>query len=53
MILLLFIFTGAWLAELVDEIKHNAPYKYLWEYPNTPNLDEEEPTIDLDDLDNK
>jgi len=27
--LLLSIFTGARLAELVDAMKHNAPYKYL------------------------
>jgi hypothetical protein len=34
-------------------MKHNAPYKYLWEHLKTPNLDEEEPTADLDDLDDE
>jgi hypothetical protein len=37
----------------VDAIKHNAPHKYLWEHPDTPNLDEEEPTVDLNDLDDE
>jgi hypothetical protein len=52
-ILLLSIFTGARPVELVDTIKHNAPHKYPWEYPETPSLDEEESTKDLDDLDDK
>jgi hypothetical protein len=52
-ILLLSIFIGARLAELVDAIKHNAPHKYPWEYPETLNLDVEEPTADLDDLDDE
>jgi hypothetical protein len=52
-ILLLSIFTGARPAELVDAMKHNAPHKYPWEHPETPSLDEEEPTADLDDLDDE
>jgi hypothetical protein len=52
-IILLSIFTRAWPAELVDAIKHNAPHKYPWEHPETPSLDEEEPTTDLDNLDNE
>jgi hypothetical protein len=52
-ILLLSIFTGARPAELVDAMKHNAPHKYPWEHPETPSLDEEEPTEDLDDLDDE
>jgi hypothetical protein len=51
--LILFIFIGAWPAELVNVIKYNAPYKYLWEDPEILNLDEEEPASDLDNLDNK
>ena len=50
---LLSIFIGVRLVELVDTIKHNAPYKYLQEDPEIPNLDKEEPTSDLDDLDDK
>jgi hypothetical protein len=50
-ILLLSIFTGARPAELVDAMKHNAPHKYPWEHPETPNLDKKEP--DLDDLDDE
>ena len=52
-ILLLSIFIRAWPVELIDVIKHNAPYKYLWEHSETPNLNIEEPIIDLNDLDNK
>jgi len=51
--LLLSIFTGARPAELVDAIKYNAPYKYPWEDPEIPNLDKEEPTSDLDNLDDE
>lgn len=51
-ILLLSIFTGARLAELVDVMKHNAPYKYLWEHPYDPDLERQDPAEDLDDLDN-
>ena len=52
-ILPLLIFIGARPVELIDIIKYNAPYKYLQEYPETPNLDEEELIIDLNNLDNK
>jgi hypothetical protein len=52
-ILFLSIFTGARPAELMDTIKHNAPHKYPWEHPETLSLDEEEPTADLNDLDDK
>jgi hypothetical protein len=45
-ILLLSIFIRAQLIELMDVMKHNAPHKYPWEHPDTPNLSEEEPTID-------
>jgi hypothetical protein len=34
-------------------MKHNAPHKYPWEDPEIPNLDKEEPTSDLDDLDDE
>ena len=37
----------------MDGLKHNAPHKYPWEHPETPDLDLQEPTEDLDDLDDK
>jgi hypothetical protein len=52
-ILLLSIFTGARPAELVDAVKHNAPYKYPWEHPEDPGLEGQEPTEGLDDLDDE
>ena len=34
-------------------IKYNAPYKYSWEYLGDPDLEGQEPIVDLDNLDNK
>jgi hypothetical protein len=51
--LLLSIFTGVRPVELVDAIKYNASYKYLWEDPEIPNLDKKKPTSDLNNLDDK
>ena len=34
-------------------IKYNTPYKYLQGDPEIPNLNKEELTLDLDNLDNK
>jgi hypothetical protein len=50
-ILLLSIFTGARPAELVNTIKHNAPDKYPWEYPERPDLNGPDPPEDKEDLD--
>lgn len=52
-ILLLSIFTGARPAELVDAMKHNAPHKYPWECADDPDLEGQEPTENLDDLDDE
>lgn len=48
-ILILPIFTGVRPAELVDAMKSNAPQKYSWEHPETPDLDKEEDFDSLDD----
>ncbi|OBT39659.1 hypothetical protein VE00_10677 [Pseudogymnoascus sp. WSF 3629] len=52
-ILLLSIFTGARPAELVDAMKHNAPYKYPWECLDDPDLDGQDPTQNVNDLDDE
>ncbi|CZR68052.1 uncharacterized protein PAC_17951 [Phialocephala subalpina] len=37
----------------VDATRHNAPHKYPWEHPDDPDLEGQEPTEDLDDLDDE
>jgi hypothetical protein len=53
MILLLSIFIGTWLAELVNVMKYNAPYKYLWECLDNPNLNRQDLTQNVNDLNNE
>ena len=45
------IFTVTRPMELVDTMKHNAPDKYPWEYPERPDLDGPDPPEDKEDLD--